>query len=110
MLSEKDLETAVESILKRFDAVNLLFIKKVASQVKQIGEFTQSSINRLTVMANMRADIKTVTAALADATKMSIVDVHTLYRKAAQDTYTDPRFTSAYVDNKPPADAQERAP
>ena len=108
MLSEKDLETAVESILKRFDAVNLLFIKKVASQVKQIGEFTQSSINRLTVMANMRADIKTVTAALADATKMSIVDVHTLYRKAAQDTYTDPRFTSAYVDNKPPADAQER--
>jgi len=108
MLSDKDLETAVDTILKRFDAVNLFFIKKVAEQVKQIGELTQSSINRLTIMAGLRSDVKTVTAALSDATKLSIRDVQNLYRKAAEEVYTDPRFTAAYVDDRPPIEAQDR--
>lgn len=108
MLTEKDLETAVDTILKRFDAVNLYFIKKVAEQVKQIGELTQSSINRLTVMSGLRSDVKVITSALSDATKLSTAEVKKLYKKAAQETYTDPRFTAAYVDEQPPAEAQER--
>lgn len=108
MLKDRELETAVESILQHFDVVNMLFIKKVAEQVKKIGELSQSSVNRLTVMASLRSDTKTITSALADATKLSIKDIQTLYKKAAEETYTDPRFTSAYVDNVPPKDAQQR--
>ena len=54
MLKDKDLETAVDAILERFEEINLYFIKQVAEQIRQIGELTQSSINRLTIMAGLR--------------------------------------------------------
>ena len=108
MLKDKDLETAVDAILERFEEINLYFIKQVAEQIRQIGELTQSSINRLTIMAGLRSDVKAITSALSNAAKLSTKDVQRLYRKAAEETYTDSRFTAAYVDDKPPVEAQER--
>lgn len=108
MLKDKDLETAVDAILERFEEINLYFIKQVAEQIRQIGELTQSSINRLTIMAELRSDVKSITSALSNAAKLSTKDVQRLYRKAAEETYTDSRFTAAYVDDKPPIEAQER--
>lgn len=108
MLKDKDLETAVDAILERFEEINLYFIKQVAEQIRQIGELTQSSINRLTIMAGLRSDVKAITSALSKAAKLSTKDVQRLYRKAAEETYTDSRFTAAYVDDKPPVEAQER--
>lgn len=40
MLKDKDLETAVDAILERFEEINLYFIKQVAEQIRQIGELT----------------------------------------------------------------------
>ncbi len=108
MLDKDELETAVDTIFARFDVINQQYIKKVASQIKKIGELSQSSINRLTVMAEMRADIKAITLALSTATDLSLTDVQNLFKSAAQETYTDPRFTAAYVDGKPPETAQRR--
>ena len=86
MLKDKDLETAVDAILERFEEINLYFIKQVAEQIRQIGELTQSSINRLTIMAGLRSDVKAITSALSNAAKLSTKDVQRLYRKAAEET------------------------
>ena len=51
MLTEKELEKALGLIQSRLDEVNLLYIKKVAQQIKKIGELNQSSVNRLVALA-----------------------------------------------------------
>lgn len=95
MLTEKELETAIKRITGRLDEVNVLFIKKIAAQLKKIGELNASSINRIIVMTEMGADIREITRALAQATVMNIRDVYVVYQAALSDSYTDPRFKKA---------------
>ena len=56
-MSEKEMENAISRVMSRIDAVNTLYIQKIAAQVKKIGELSQSSINRLVIMSEMNADI-----------------------------------------------------
>lgn len=93
MLTEKELEAAIEVIMSRLDEVNNLFITKVAEQIKKIGELGQSNINRLIVMAEMGADVREINQKLAEATGLNVKDLYRIYNAAMQDTYTDPRFS-----------------
>lgn len=95
MLNEKRLEAAIKRITDRLDAVNILFIKKIAAQIKKIGELNASSINRIVVMTEMGANVREITRALAKATAMNIRDVYMIYQTALSDSYTDPRFKKA---------------
>ena len=61
MLTEDDIELALQKIQGRLDDVNALYIKKVARQIKKIGELNTSSINRLIVMAEVEQDSAEVT-------------------------------------------------
>ena len=56
MLTEKELEAAINRILGRIDEVNRRYIKKIAAQLLKIGELNASSVNRLIVMTDMNAD------------------------------------------------------
>ena len=67
MLTEKELEAAINRILGRIDEVNRRYIKKIAAQLLKIGELNASSVNRLIVMTDMNADIKEITRDLAHA-------------------------------------------
>ena len=95
MLTEKELEAAINRILGRIDEVNRRYIKKIAAQLLKIGELNASSVNRLIVMTDMNADIKEITRDLAHATALNVRDVYQIYFAALQDSYTDPRFAAA---------------
>lgn len=95
-MTDKELNQALDTIQKRFDAVNQLYIRKVATQIAKIGQLNQSSINRLTVMAEVTSDVDEITQALMQASNLTKPEVISLYTQAMTDTYTDPRFTRAF--------------
>ncbi len=109
MLSEKELEAVLELLQARFDEVNALFIRKVAAQIKKIGELGQSNINRLIIMAEMTSDVQEITESLMRATALSKPEIEAIYAVAMRDTYTDPRFTRAFSAGvQPPQGTRER--
>lgn len=109
MLSEKELEAVLELLQSRFDEVNALYIRKVAAQIKKIGELGQSNINRLIIMAEMTSDVQEITEALMRAAAVSRPEIEAIYAAAMRDTYTDPRFTRAFQAGvQPPQGTQER--
>lgn len=107
-MTEADMEAAVSRILTRLDEVNTFYIKKIASQIKKIGEMSQSSINRLVVMADMGVDIAEITERLRIATGLNVQDLYRVYNQALNDVYTDKRF-AVYLQQNPMAlDGKER--
>lgn len=109
MLSEQELEKVLELLQSRFDEVNALFIRKVAAQIKKIGELGQANINRLIIMAEMTSDVQEITERLMRATALSKPEIEAIYAVAMKDTYTDPRFTRAFSAGvQPPQGTQER--
>ena len=94
-MTERELNKRVEQILKSYDDVNRLFIRKVAENIKKIGHLNASSINRISIMASMNADINEITQAIAKAADLSTKELRALYEQALNDTYTDKRFQRA---------------
>ena len=95
MLTEQELEAAIDAIVFRIDEVNRLFVKKIAAQIQKIGELNPTSINRIIVMVEMGKDIREITQELAQATMMNVRDIYQIYQAALTDSYTDPRFQEA---------------
>lgn len=96
MLSDAELTMLLDRLQSRLDAVNTLYIRKIASQIAKIGKLGQANVNRLIVMAEMTQDIDEITQALAEATGQNEADVYIVYQKAMNEVYTDPRFTAAF--------------
>ena len=99
MLTEQELEAVLKIIQRRFDSLNTVYIRKIAEQLKKIGGLSQSSINRLTVMAEVTSDVSEITRMLADVTALTIPEIYGIYQRAAQQAYTDDRFKQAFVLN-----------
>jgi len=95
VLTGKDLELAIGVITGRLDDVNTLYIKKIASQIKKIGELGQSNINRIVSMVEMGADINDITDKLQVATGLNEADLRVILEAAMDDVYTDKRFSAA---------------
>ena len=106
-MTERELNKRVEQILKSYDDVNRLFIRKVAENIKKIGHLNASSINRISIMASMNADINEITQAIAKAADLSTKELRALYEQALNDTYTDKRFQRA-LSREPLAPADRR--
>ena len=106
-MTERELNKRVEQILKSYDDVNRLFIRKVAENIKKIGQLNASSINRISIMASMNADINEITQAIAKAADLSTKELRALYEQALNDTYTDKRFQRA-LSREPIAPADRR--
>ena len=108
MLTEQELDTALETLMKRLDEVNKFYIAKIAAQIKKIGELSQSSINRLVIMAEMGTDVAEITQRLQIATSQNTADLFKIYQKALTDTYTDQRFTRMVTQAPISQEAQDR--
>ena len=108
MLTEKELEAAIKQITDRLDAVNRLFVKKIAAQILKIGKLNQSSINRLVVMADMGADVADINRQLQAATALNVKDLFRIYQAALNDTYTDKRFRVFLQQRPMPQDQRDR--
>lgn len=104
-MTEAEMNAAIERMIARLEAVNSLYVSKVAAQIKRIGELNQSSINRLTIMADMGADVAEINQQLQIATGLNIKDLFKVYQQALTDVYTDKRF-GVFVAENPPARTQ----
>lgn len=107
-MSEKDMENAISRVMSRIDAVNTLYIQKIATQVKKIGELSQSNINRLVIMSEMNANIAEITLRLQLATGLNVRDLYSVFNQALNDAYTDPRFSVYLQDHPMTAQSKER--
>lgn len=96
----ENLNQAIDTLMQRFEEVNQFFIEKVADQILTIGQLNPTSINRITIMTEMGANINEISQRLALATSMSLRDLFKIYQAALDDTYTDPRFEKA-LQNQP---------
>lgn len=99
-MTDEQLNKAIARITDRLDKVYQLYIKKIAAQIRKIGELNQSSINRMVIMADMGADVMEITRALHQATGLNTKEVFQIYQTALNDTYTDPRFR-VYLEQHP---------
>lgn len=108
MLEGPELDKAIEAILQRLRGVNTLYIRKIAAQIKRIGELTPSSVTRLVAMADMGADINEIREQLQLAATVSAKALHDLFQRALTETYNDPRF-AAYLEENPDAIQPEAA-
>lgn len=95
-MTDAELNKALSTIQGRFDQVNRKYIRKVAQQIHDIGELSQSSINMLVVMAEVTSDVDEITRELMAAANMTKPEIIAIYQQAMNDTYTDPRFTRAF--------------
>lgn len=95
MLDNLNIVGAVDYILQGFEEVNAFYIAKIAEQIKRIGELNPTSINRISVMTEMGADIADITQRLQLATNMGIKEMMLIYQAALNDMYTDSRFKEA---------------
>ena len=97
-------EEQIEKLMERFEDVNNDFIAKIAEQILIIGEMNRTSIDRLTIMADMNENMAIITGKLAQALRLGVMDVYKIYQRALNDVYTDPRFKRALT-NEPLSDA-----
>ena len=107
-MTQKELDAAIDRIMKNLDEVNLFYIKKVAAQIKKIGELTQSSVNRLLAMAEMNADIAEINHRLQAAAGVTASELTQLYKDILRDTYTDKRFSAFLSANPLPDESKAR--
>lgn len=98
-MTQAEIEKRVDILMKRFEEVNAFFIAKIAEQVMKAGKLIPSTINQLTIMADMNENITAINRKLADALRMTVPDLYDLYRDAMNDHYTDPRFARALQEN-----------
>ena len=107
-MTDQELQKRIDLLMERFDEVNSFFIAKIAAQIKKIGELSQSSINRLVIMAEMNSDIAEINSRLARATQIATRDLFSIYDKALKDTYTDQRFARVLSQQPLSSDARAR--
>ena len=98
-MTQAEIEKRVDILMKRFEEVNAFFIATIAEQVMKAGKLIPSTINQLTIMADMNENIAAINRKLADALRMTMPDLYDLYRDAMNDHYTDPRFARALQEN-----------
>lgn len=107
MLEGKALDKAIEQMMQRMRSVNLLYIRKVAMQIRKIGELGQASINRLVAMADFNADIAEIKERLRLIAAVNAKELRQVLTKAVNETYTDPRFRR-YLAEYPLKNAQRQ--
>lgn len=105
-MTQQELEKVIDELMKRFDEVNAFFIAKIARQIKKIGELIPSTVNMLTIMAEMNEDIAAINQELARAMQITVPEVKSIYQKAMNDNITDQRFARALRETPLPASSK----
>ena len=95
MFDEVSIARAVDEVMKNIERVNQAYIQKIANQINKIGQMNASSINRITLMTEMGADIAEITNQLRAATQLTEQQMMVIYQRALDDMADDPRFSAA---------------
>ncbi|MGN0363691.1 MAG: phage minor capsid protein [Bilifractor sp.] len=107
-MTAKELKEKVDAMMRLFDEVEQYFIEKIATQIKDIGELSQSNINRLIIMSEMNENIADINARIRQAANVTTGELYRIYNTALNDTYTDPRFERALKESPLSEEARRR--
>lgn len=107
-MTAKELKAKIDALMKLFDDVETYFIERVASQIREIGELSQSNINRIVIMSEMNENMAEINARIRKAASTSTSELYRIYNQALQDTYTDKRFERALKETPLTQDARLR--
>ena len=108
MMSDKKLESVLAVLQGRLDRVNAYYIRKIASQIRDIGELGQANINRLVIMAEMTSNVTEITRMLEIATRMNTRDIQKIFDAAMMEVHTDRRFSRAFSGGEVPPETRQR--
>lgn len=86
------IDDQISRLMVPFDEVEQAYIRKVAEQVRTIGELNASSINRLVIMATLISDTAEISQRLQQALRITYDELIDLYEQAADEISHDPRF------------------
>lgn len=106
-MTQAEIERQVKALMTRFDDLNTFYIQKVASQIATIGELSASALNVISVMASMYEDIAEINMRLAQAARLTMPELYSVYNRALNDVYHDGRFERALKETPLP-DANKR--
>ena len=98
----------VDKIIGRLDEVNTIYIKKIAEQIRTIGELNPSSLNKIEMMSDMGTDVADINRRLQEFARLSRKDLYKLYDKALNETYSDSRFEEAIKEKGVSKEGKER--
>ena len=87
MLSEEMIDKLVQPIVDRQEAINVYVLKKIAAQVKRIGEMSPSSLYQLRRLYETGSDVQKINAELAVLLGLQVKDIKKLIRDVALDAY-----------------------
>lgn len=101
------LTAEVDKLLQVFQEVNELYIKKIAEQIKVIGEMNASSINRMMIMAQMNENIAQIEQAIRRFLRYSATKMEKIMQTAFDEVAQNPNFKRA-ITHEPLSDEAKK--
>ena len=89
MLSDNALEKLMQPIIDRQESINLYVIKKIAAEIKRIGELTPSSLHKLERLYKTGSDAKKINKEIAKITGLQVVQIKKMIKAVALNGYLD---------------------
>lgn len=97
MLSEAQLNELLAIFLERSQSVVEEYLIRMGDQIREIGELTPSSINRLVQLKKMNANMDAIKREIARLAEISAEDLQRVFEKAQE---TDARFVAKTFGNE----------
>lgn len=94
-MTNRELDQYVSQLMLRYEEVNSIYIQKVAQHIEAIGHLNPTSINRISILAQMNENIGQINKQIADASRLTQRELYELYDRALNEAYTDARFRRA---------------
>ena len=89
MLSEDAIENLIQPLLDRQERINVYAIRKIAAEIKRIGELTPSSLHTLERLYKTGSDVREINKEIARLTGLQVVEVKKIIKTVALAGYLD---------------------
>ena len=88
MLTDEKIIDYSYEVSNRFEKINVMYIKKISSQINEIGRLSAANLNRLEQLAKMNANIAEINSMIAKETNLSLQELFKVYDDSGFRLYT----------------------
>ena len=88
MLTDEQIRDYADMYARRFEYINVEYIKKIGQHIKELGTLTPSDVHRLRQMAKTGANIKKINQMIQMECNRTTKDLSKLYEKLLKEEYT----------------------
>lgn len=86
-MTEQELATAFKKMQARYDEVTHDFLVKCGQQIKEIGQLTSVSINRMAELRKAGVSVSQIKSELAEVTNLSKLEILEIFKQVSNDYY-----------------------